>query len=260
MNRAAYTLIELLITIAIIAILLSFLSISVLAARAAARRSACEVNLREIGIAVVEAENKNDEFFAVVSRGGHQINDIEAWRFNLLEYIDDQIHQQISSKLSQGEIWKSDKKLTVPRFVCPDVGQDHEGVTFGRRDYVAPPNIPRATRRRLPAGWWLPDPDSQTICVVEQSSQPEIILLNQPDVVANISNFYTDAVLQNSASWLLKDIGGLKLSGLNVNTDNLQGIYSTHYGGAHVLRINGSVDFISTDTAPEVLRKQIAGM
>src|SRR4051812_23938791 len=55
--RAAFTLVELLVVIAVIGILVGLLLPAVQAAREAARRSQCQANLKQIGLAALNYES-----------------------------------------------------------------------------------------------------------------------------------------------------------------------------------------------------------
>ena len=60
--RTAFTLVELLVVIAIIGVLIALLLPAIQAAREAARRSQCQNNLRQLGIAFLNYESAKGEF------------------------------------------------------------------------------------------------------------------------------------------------------------------------------------------------------
>jgi prepilin-type N-terminal cleavage/methylation domain-containing protein len=87
MRRTAFTLVELLIVIAIIATLIGLLLPAVQGAREAGRRSQCANNLRQLGLAIMNYESVRKVF-----PNGRISRDPDAygWTFRLLPYLEEQ--------------------------------------------------------------------------------------------------------------------------------------------------------------------------
>src|SRR4051794_6965030 len=84
--RTGFTLVELLVVIAIIGILVAFLLPAVQAAREASRRSQCQNNLKQIGVAI---QNHHDtrKVFPMGRKGIDQ--KAVSWAFFLLPYMEE---------------------------------------------------------------------------------------------------------------------------------------------------------------------------
>jgi len=92
MRRPAFTLVELLVVIAIIGVLLALLLPAVQAVREAARRAACQNNLRQLALATQGYESAN-RCFPPGQCGGTDIGfgpDSRAWSWlaRILPYIE----------------------------------------------------------------------------------------------------------------------------------------------------------------------------
>ncbi|MSR57926.1 MAG: DUF1559 domain-containing protein [Planctomycetaceae bacterium] len=91
--RCGFTLVELLVAISIIAILMALILPAVMSARAASRRTQCQNNLRNIGLAMTNVAESARRFPASGNWGHHTQNDYNpyhSWVVDLLPWVDRQ--------------------------------------------------------------------------------------------------------------------------------------------------------------------------
>ena len=82
-RRSALTLVELLVVLAILGVLIALLLPAVQQARAAARRTTCQSNLRQLGLAIAQYTNSHDGHFPRTSH----VRD-KSWVFTLSPYLE----------------------------------------------------------------------------------------------------------------------------------------------------------------------------
>jgi prepilin-type N-terminal cleavage/methylation domain-containing protein len=152
MTRQAFTLVELLVVIAIIGILVSLLLPAVQAARESARRTQCNNNLKQIGIAL---HNYHDNFrslppgwIAFDNAGNPDPEDgLPGWGWapHIFPYMEQiNLHEQLDMDEDIDEPDNSIVKITIPGFLCPsDPGEkrlfldaEHGIVETTRSNYV----------------------------------------------------------------------------------------------------------------------------
>ncbi len=142
-HRSGFTLIELLVVIAIIAVLVAILLPAVQQAREAARRSNCQNNLKQIGIAFHSYLETHGRFPAscyktLVQDTNPTVLNTRAthWSAMILPYIDQSgIYNQLS--FGEGDGWNTGynlaaRKLPIATFKCPSAPTSESAAAMDR--------------------------------------------------------------------------------------------------------------------------------
>lgn len=114
-QRAAFTLVELLVVIAIIGVLVALLLPAVQAAREASRRSQCQNNLKQIGLAVHNFHDTNNEL--PPARLGYEYI---PWTVLIMPFMEQvNLYQQFDPKVKIAAHPAAALAANVPGYVCP---------------------------------------------------------------------------------------------------------------------------------------------
>jgi prepilin-type N-terminal cleavage/methylation domain-containing protein/prepilin-type processing-associated H-X9-DG protein len=126
--RRGFTLVELLVVIAIIGILVALLLPAVQAAREAARRTQCQNNLKNIGLACLNYESSRGELpIGGMNAAGDQWSGL-GWPVQILPYLEDAvIGEEALENFKGGQnvyttadlVFNELNKLKPPMYLCP---------------------------------------------------------------------------------------------------------------------------------------------
>ena len=146
-KRAAFTLIELLVVIAIIAVLVALLLPAVQQAREAARRSQCQNNLKQLGLAIFNYESSTNRLPTAGTCTNEQLISRQWFPVSMfvavLPYTDQaNIYNSwnMSFHYTNGGSTNSGNALlartTIPSFLCPSNGTTQpDSLNYGNSDY-----------------------------------------------------------------------------------------------------------------------------
>lgn len=129
-GRIAFTLVELLVVIAIIGILVALLLPAIQAAREAARRSQCQNNLKQIGLAFLNFESSNKQLpsggWGYQWTGDPDMGNGErqpgGWAYTLLPFLEDSAVYNIGKGLNTAQRMAAlvqQQQTPIPSFYCP---------------------------------------------------------------------------------------------------------------------------------------------
>jgi prepilin-type N-terminal cleavage/methylation domain-containing protein/prepilin-type processing-associated H-X9-DG protein len=134
--RKGFTLVELLVVIAIIGILVALLLPAVQAAREAGRRSSCQNNLKQLGIALHNHHDilkylppgGQDDVLPVPANGGGVVNGT-TWLIFILPYAEQEnIYKQYNQQVAYDNATnKAVGNIQVPIYYCPSGSQQRSG-------------------------------------------------------------------------------------------------------------------------------------
>jgi prepilin-type N-terminal cleavage/methylation domain-containing protein/prepilin-type processing-associated H-X9-DG protein len=252
--RRAFTLIELLVVIAIIAILIGLLAPAVQKVRAAAARTQCSNNLKQLALGMHMYEDTYKKLPAgwLTRRGGPYPNPGWNWSLVLLPFIEQNpLYRSIGANIVTPGGPPAPNALlqaVVPVYQCPADGSgtlNSHFHNYGKNNYV----INR----------WVLGPDGNsnpTSLKIEtiRDGSSNTILIGERDMTINVGGVSLVRDRNSSASFEGRMGSGLTPqppSGTSWNDGNIQRLaYSSqHTGGCNFAFADGSIHFI-TNSVP----------
>jgi prepilin-type N-terminal cleavage/methylation domain-containing protein/prepilin-type processing-associated H-X9-DG protein len=135
----AFTLVELLVVIAIIGILIALLLPAIQAAREAARRSQCQNNLKQMGLAV-QMHHDSKEYFPTGRNGRDPFS--VSWAYFILPHMEEEI--VFSSYVKSQKVFHPDNsramRTPIEVYACPSRRRAAANRNFDNDDSPPPPD------------------------------------------------------------------------------------------------------------------------
>jgi len=282
-----FTLIELLVVIAIIGLLVAILLPAVNAARAAARRTQCQNNLRQVGLGIQNFESARQKMppgqVWTGRRDREGVVDY-AWSALLLTFLEeDAVYDQLD--LKQSYLLPKNQPAAsqvIPTYICPSTSlrdkqrigdqipnfSDVEGLTLGAIDYLGisgPDKDELNPRTQEPYGaqqgvligtkglekWTRPEPPRVTIASITDGTSKTLC-------VSECTGRGVEKDGDPNGAW----VSGKNLTHINKGVNSRSAkkswkgerIFAEHPGGANGLFCDGSVKLLNSSLDEVLLR------
>lgn len=280
--RAGLTLVEVLVTISIIAVLAGLLLPAISMAREASRRAICQNNIRQLGLASLLYLNSNEEYpRSVVVDPGH------SWAPYLFPFIEEQPLYDLynfDAKWDRPVNHRAIETIVEP-FGCPsspadriEMIDDYQAATTDFSPVTEVSNTLISGRLVAPVGdrrgvisidkttaKHIKDGMSKTILFAEDAGRPQFWLSNGRGPDSNYpggGNLPVSGGRVRGACWADRmneiPLHGFTENGLRspgpcaVNCTNNNEVYAFHPGGANIVFADGHTEFVSEEISIQV--------
>lgn len=261
-SRSGFTLVELLVVIAVIGVLVALLLPAVQAGREAARRMACQNNLKQIGLATQMYHNARGHLppAAIVKNVGDTFDEAGCLLY-LLPYVEEAGKYVVFDPLQS--IDHPDNagvaETTIPTYLCPSMAYEHAEGQLGPSSYSP------STGTHSP--WLFKLYDGAIVPNTEHTLRLRDITDGLSNTFAFGEKDYFGGQTQEGPKWA----GGYVMFSFGStygpfnpsnppppNNFSLEGKYNTafrsdHPSGAHFVMLDGSVHFVSDDIEDQAL-------
>lgn len=283
-RQSGFTLIELLVVIAIIAVLIALLLPAVQSAREAARRSQCQNNLKQIGLALHNYLDGNKVFPPGWVGSNAPSPATNGRRWGILRAVLPQMDQ--ASLYNQLPMTNSVVPTTpaivvllqtkIPAFLCPSDTSIHPNLwrgSYGMTTYLGNRGAQRTGATATPFAGIFDENSSVSLAAVRDGTSNTFLFFERRYEIANYPNLDAMGRWQqpNAGNWCCQRTMGSFAPGVpNPNYDNVGectggvtlngrdyrdhlGMSSEHSGGAFALFCDGKVRFINQNitSAPD---------
>jgi prepilin-type N-terminal cleavage/methylation domain-containing protein len=282
--RRAFTIVELLVVIAVIGILVALLLPAVQMARESANRMSCQNNLKQIGLAV---RNYEVTFRAMPPRRNLTAGYTRGWGPSILPYVEQEPLR--GNYRFDKDFYAPENAANIaanlPIFLCPSstgprmITVVQNGITAqgAAGDYFGPNSFASSkygivslsanvqvtamddiVRPRRLAD--IRDGLSSTLLITEQAGRADFFIhgkkqasnagLSQAQSWGPWASYQVFQVEVFGADGITKDGPG---DTCTINCNNSQGVYSFHPGGAEAVFVDGSVHLLPESLDPNIL-------